>query len=67
MPLMDILAANVEILFVATVLSVILNIILALKVSSLRSEVSRLKGGSLTREELELLKSRLTRLKKLTR
>ena len=67
MPLLETLQENVNILFVATIISLILNLILALKISSLRAEVARLRGGALTAEELEILKSRLTRLKKLTR
>ncbi|MEA1994346.1 MAG: hypothetical protein U9N35_08165 [Euryarchaeota archaeon] len=67
MPFTDILEENVIVLFVLTLFSLLLNLILGVQVSMLKSEVARLKGGSLTREELELLKSRLTRLKKLTR
>jgi hypothetical protein len=67
MTFIETLESNVSILFVVTLLSLILNLILGLKISSLRSEVERLRGGALTAEELEILKSRLTRLKKLTR
>jgi hypothetical protein len=67
MTFMEILEANVPILFALTLVSLILNLILSLKIAVLNAEVSRLRGGALTREELEILKARLTRLKKLTR
>lgn len=67
MSFMDTLAANVSVLFALTLVSLILNLILSLKIAALNAEVARLRGGALTAEELELLKTRLTRLKKLTR
>ena len=67
MTFIEILEANVAILFALTLVSLILNLILTLKISALNTEVARLRGGALTREELEILKARLTRLKKLTR
>ncbi|MCD6127602.1 MAG: hypothetical protein J7J21_04420 [Methanomicrobia archaeon] len=67
MSFMDTLAANVSVLFALTLVSLILNLILSLKIAALNAEVARLRGGALTAEELELLKRRLTRLKKLTR
>ncbi len=67
MTFMEILQANVPILFALTLVSLILNLILSLKIAVLNAEVARLRGGALTREELEILKARLTRLKKLTR
>lgn len=67
MSLIEILKANITILFSLTIVSLILNLILSLKIAMLKAEVSRLRGGALTAEELEILKARLTRLKKLTR
>ncbi|HEC86736.1 MAG TPA: hypothetical protein ENI49_02550 [Thermoplasmatales archaeon] len=67
MTFIEILQANVPILFAVTLISLILNLILSLKIATLNAEVARLRGGALTREELEVLKARLTRLKKLTR
>ncbi|HDN81345.1 MAG: hypothetical protein J7L10_01050 [Methanomicrobia archaeon] len=67
MTFIEILQANVPILFAVTLISLILNLILSLKIATLNAEIARLRGGALTREELEVLKARLTRLKKLTR
>lgn len=67
MSIIETLETNVAILFAMTLVSLILNLILSLKIATLRTEVARLRGGALTAEELEILKARLTRLKKLTR
>ncbi len=54
----------ITILYVLLSFSILFNILLLLRIKYLREEIRELKGGvELSKEELELLKNRLTKIK----
>ncbi|MCC7573601.1 MAG: hypothetical protein KO464_09510 [Candidatus Methanofastidiosum sp.] len=67
MALLDIMVNSWIIIFIIAIVSIIINVILGVKVYMQREELDRLRGGRLSREELEILRARLARIKKLSK
>ncbi len=67
MALLDIMVNSWIIIFIIALVSIIINVILGVKVYMQREELDRLRGGRLSREELEILRVRLARIKKLSK
>jgi hypothetical protein len=67
MALVDIMVNSWIIIFVIAIISIIINVILGVRVYLQREELERLRGGRLSREELEILRARLARIKKLSK
>ncbi len=66
MAFVDIMTNSWIIIFIIAIISIIVNVILGLKVYMQREELDRLRGGRLSREELEILRARLARIKNLS-
>ncbi|NYT04464.1 MAG: hypothetical protein GKC00_07145 [Candidatus Methanofastidiosa archaeon] len=67
MALVDVMVNSWIIIFVIAIISIIINVILGVRVYLQREELERLRGGRLSREELEILRARLARIKKLSK
>jgi len=67
MALLDVMINSWIIIFIIAIISIIINVILAVKIYMQKEELDRLRGGRLSREELEILRARLARIKKLSR
>lgn len=67
MAFLDLMINSWIIIFVIAIISIIINVILGVKVYMQREELERLRGGRLSREELEILRARLARIKKLSK
>ncbi|MFA5557957.1 MAG: hypothetical protein WDA59_00650 [Methanofastidiosum sp.] len=67
MSLLDILVNSWIIIFIIAIVSIIINVILGVRVYMQGEELQRLRGGRLSREELEILRARLARIKKLSK
>ncbi len=67
MAFVDIMTNSWIIIFIIAIISIIVNVILGLKVYMQREELDRLRGGRLSREELEILRARLARIKNLSK
>lgn len=67
MAFLDVMINSWIIIFVIAIISIIINVILGVKVYMQREELERLRGGRLSREELEILRARLARIKKLSK
>jgi len=65
MALLDLMINSWIIIFIIAIISIIINVILGVKVYLQKEELDRLRGGRLSREELEILRARLARIKKL--
>lgn len=63
----DIITGSWIIIFIIAIFSIILNVILGVRVYMQSEELDRLRGGRLSREELEILRARLARIKKLSK
>lgn len=67
MALLDVMINSWIIIFIIAIISIIINVVLGVKVYMQREELDRLRGGRLSREELEILRARLARIKKLSK
>ena len=67
MALLDIMGNSWIIIFIVAIVSIIINVILGVRVYMQGEELQRLRGGRLSREELEILRARLARIKKLSK
>ncbi|HOI76434.1 MAG TPA: hypothetical protein PLI06_02330 [Methanofastidiosum sp.] len=67
MALLDIMINSWIIIFIIAIVSIIINVILGVRVYMQGEELQRLRGGRLSREELEILRARLARIKKLSK
>lgn len=67
MALLDIMVDSWIIIFIIAIVSIIINVILGVRVYMQKEELDRLRGGRLSREELEILRARLARIKKLSK
>ena len=67
MALLDIMVSSWIIIFIIAIVSIIINVILGVRVYMQGEELQRLRGGRLSREELEILRARLARIKKLSK
>jgi len=67
MALLDLMINSWIIIFIIAIISIIINVILGVKVYLQKEELDRLRGGRLSREELEILRARLARIKKLSK
>ena len=67
MALLDLMINSWIIIFIIAIISIIINVILGVKVYLQKEELDRLRGGRLSREELEILRVRLARIKKLSK
>lgn len=67
MALLDIMVNSWIIIFIIAIVSIIINVILGVRVYMQGEELQRLRGGRLSREELEILRTRLARIKKLSK
>ncbi|KYC45152.1 MAG: hypothetical protein APG12_00246 [Candidatus Methanofastidiosum methylothiophilum] len=67
MALLDIMINGWIIIFIIAIISIIINIVLGVRVYLQREELERLRGGRLSREELEILRARLARIKRLSK
>jgi hypothetical protein len=67
MALLDIMVNSWIIIFIIAIVSIIINVILGVRVYMQGEELQRLRGGRLSREELEILRARLARIKKLSK
>ncbi|KYC51977.1 MAG: hypothetical protein AMQ74_00917 [Candidatus Methanofastidiosum methylothiophilum] len=67
MAFLDVMINSWIIIFVIAIISIIINVILGVKVYLQKEELERLRGGRLSREELEILRARLARIKKLSK
>ncbi len=63
----DIITGSWIIIFIIAIVSIIINVILGVRVYMQSEELDRLRGGRLSREELEILRARLARIKKLSK
>ena len=64
---LDIMISSWIIIFIIAIISIIINVILGVKVYMQGEELDRLRGGRLSREELEILRARLARIKNLSK
>ncbi|NMC75707.1 MAG: hypothetical protein GYA60_00160, partial [Candidatus Methanofastidiosa archaeon] len=62
MAFLDVMINSWIIIFVIAIISIIINVILGVKVYLQKEELERLRGGRLSREELEILRARLARI-----
>lgn len=67
MALLDIMSNGWIIIFIIAIISIIINVVLGVRVYLQREELERLRGGRLSREELEILRARLARIKRLSK
>ncbi len=67
MALVDVMINSWIIIFIIAIISIIINVILGVRVYLQKEELERLRGGRLSREELEILRARLARIKKLSK
>ena len=67
MAFLDVMINSWIIIFVIAIISIIINVILGVKVYLQKEELERLRGGRLSREELEILRARLARIKNLSK
>lgn len=67
MAFLDVMINSWIIIFIIAIISIIINVVLGVKVYMQREELDRLRGGRLSREELEILRARLARIKKLSK
>jgi hypothetical protein len=67
MALVDVMVNSWIIIFIIAIISIIINVILGVRVYLQKEELERLRGGRLSREELEILRARLARIKKLSK
>lgn len=57
MALLDLMINSWIIIFIIAIISIIINVILGVKVYLQKEELDRLRGGRLSREELEILRA----------
>ncbi len=67
MALVDTMISSWIIIFIIAIISIIINVILGVRVYLQKEELDRLRGGRLSREELEILRARLARIKNLSK